>query len=170
MLLLPPQPPPPSSLPCRFLPLAALLLLFASLSLSIHLPSPFPILSVSSTREGRIADVFTIVVSLDRKVRRGCRYRACSLPISFLRAPSCAPRPFLPPSFSPSILSRSFLIVARTENPKSRGNSAIFDICRVHPPRTLAFPVTRFISSIRVLIVTFNFLSLAQCTPRREKR
>lgn len=54
--------------------------------------SPFPILSVSSTREGRIADVFTIVVSLDRKVRRGCRYRACSLPISFLRALFSAPR------------------------------------------------------------------------------
>lgn len=82
----------------------------------------FPILSVSSTREGRIADVFTIVVSLDRKVRRGYRYRACSLPISFLRA-----RPSPPTSrFFPSILSRSFLIVARRENPKPRSNSSDF--------------------------------------------
>lgn len=56
----------------------------SSLSLSIHLPSPFPILSVSSTREGRIADVFTIVVSLDRKVRHGCRYRTCALFLFYL--------------------------------------------------------------------------------------
>lgn len=33
-----------------------------------------------------------------------------------------------PAPFFPSILSRSFLIVARTENPKPRNNSSIFDI------------------------------------------
>lgn len=97
MLLLPPPLPLPSPRPT---------LLFASLSLSIHLPSPFPILSVSSTREGRIVDVFTIVVSLDRKVRRGCRYRACSLPISFLRAsPPPLSTPFFPFVYSIAVVS-----------------------------------------------------------------
>lgn len=121
MLLLPPP-----ALPSRPI---HLLLFSAALSLSIHLPSPFPILSVSSTREGRIADVFTIVVSLDRKVRHGCRYRACALSLSpfFVN-----PLPFLPsPGHSPffsSILSRSFLIVARRENLKPRSNSSILDI------------------------------------------
>lgn len=101
-------------------------LFLASLSLSIHLPSPFPILSVSSTREGRIADVFTIVVSLDRKVRHGCRYRACSLTLSL----SFFVSSFFPARFLPSIPSWSFLIVARRENPKPRSsNSSLFDIC-----------------------------------------
>jgi len=113
LLLPPPRPRPPRSTDFSILSLSA------RLAVSIYssaLPFSYPF-GIFSTREGRIADVFTIVVSLDRKLRRGCRYRACFLSCSSPLSVSFLSRPF---SSLPSIPSWSFLIVAREERQRER--------------------------------------------------